>query len=185
MLNAERLERNARKAGLGWNDERIALLKKLWSEGLSASQIAGRLGSVTRNAVIGKVHRLGLSGRVDPYKRVPRARRVDHKPKARTRVTSLSLMKKVLAVIDPLPDPDAPLPGAKLVSLVDLDDRGACRFPHGDGPFTFCGCKAVPGLSYCKDHARLAYPPPQPTINRRPLGLPRVLRDRIIDRVEA
>ena len=48
---------------MAWNDERVELLKKLWAEGLSASQIAGRLGGVTRNAVIGKVHRLGLSGR--------------------------------------------------------------------------------------------------------------------------
>src|SRR5688572_12207364 len=46
-----------------WTDERVELLKKLWAEGLSASQIAGELGGVTRNAVIGKVHRLSLSGR--------------------------------------------------------------------------------------------------------------------------
>ncbi len=46
-----------------WTDERVELLKKLWQDGLSASQIAAELGNVTRNAVIGKVHRLGLSGR--------------------------------------------------------------------------------------------------------------------------
>ena len=51
-------------AGITWTDERVELLKKLWSDGLSASQIAAELGDgVTRNAVIGKVHRLGLSGR--------------------------------------------------------------------------------------------------------------------------
>jgi len=48
---------------MSWSDERVELLKKLWAEGLSASQIATRLGSVTRNAVIGKVHRLNLAGR--------------------------------------------------------------------------------------------------------------------------
>ena len=48
---------------MSWNDERVESLKKLWAEGLSASQIASRIGGVTRNAVIGKVHRLGLSGR--------------------------------------------------------------------------------------------------------------------------
>lgn len=48
---------------MSWNDERVELLKKLWSEGLSASRIAAELGDITRNAVIGKVHRLGLSGR--------------------------------------------------------------------------------------------------------------------------
>ena len=52
-------------ATITWTDERVENLKKLWQEGLSASQIAGRLGGVTRNAVIGKVHRLGLSGRVN------------------------------------------------------------------------------------------------------------------------
>ena len=48
---------------MSWTDERVELLKKLWSDGLSASQIATELGGITRNAVIGKVHRLGLSGR--------------------------------------------------------------------------------------------------------------------------
>ena len=46
---------------MNWTDERVEMLKKLWSEGLSASQIAAQLGNVTRNAVIGKVHRLKLA----------------------------------------------------------------------------------------------------------------------------
>ena len=59
-----------------WTDERVETLKKLWAEGLSASQIAAALGGVTRNAVIGKVHRLGLSGRVkSPSSGAPRARK--------------------------------------------------------------------------------------------------------------
>src|ERR1700710_339430 len=60
---------------MGWTDERVELLKKLWLEGLSASQIAGILGEgETRNAVIGKVHRLKLSGRAKPASATPRAR---------------------------------------------------------------------------------------------------------------
>ncbi len=60
---------------MGWTDERVELLKKLWMEGLSASQIAGVLGEgVTRNAVIGKVHRLKLSGRAKPASAAPRVR---------------------------------------------------------------------------------------------------------------
>ena len=56
---------------MSWTDERIETLRKLWLEGLSASKIAGVLGcAVTRNAVIGKVHRLGLSGRVTPSRTV-------------------------------------------------------------------------------------------------------------------
>jgi len=49
-----------------WSDDRITTLSKLWQDGLSASQIAKQLGGVTRNAVIGKIHRLGLSGRATP-----------------------------------------------------------------------------------------------------------------------
>ena len=51
---------------MSWTDERVETLKKMWAEGQSASQIAKELGAVTRNAVIGKVHRLGLSNRVGP-----------------------------------------------------------------------------------------------------------------------
>ena len=62
---------------MAWNDERVELLKRLWAEGFSASQIASRLGGVTRNAVIGKVHRLGLSGRATSSRSSsPRPRRV-------------------------------------------------------------------------------------------------------------
>ena len=76
---------------MSWTDDRVDLLKKLWSEGLSASQIAGRLGGVTRNAVIGKVHRLGLSGRattsrmksIRPRVRANTARRAQQRPNFR------------------------------------------------------------------------------------------------------
>lgn len=61
---------------MNWTDERVELLKKLWSDGLSASQIAAELGGVTRNAVIGKVHRLKLSGRGKTTKAAPRAKKV-------------------------------------------------------------------------------------------------------------
>src|SRR6218665_1072362 len=52
-----------RRGGMNWTDERVEKLKRLWAEGLSASQIAAQLGGVSRNAVIGKVHRLSLPGR--------------------------------------------------------------------------------------------------------------------------
>jgi len=75
---------------IGWTDERVELLKKLWLEGLSASQIAGVLGDgVTRNAVIGKVHRLKLSGRAKPASPAPRVRSAP-RPAAR-RVASPSV----------------------------------------------------------------------------------------------
>ncbi len=68
----------------GWTDERVELLKKLWLEGLSASQIAGVLAEgVTRNAVIGKVHRLKLTGRAKPASSAPRARTAPRAPGVR------------------------------------------------------------------------------------------------------
>ena len=81
---------------MGWTDERVELLKKLWLDGLSASQIAKQLGGVTRNAVIGKVHRLGLSGRAAPSKPAAhgrsrrRVRRVRSRPRRRRRAASPS-----------------------------------------------------------------------------------------------
>src|SRR3569832_557407 len=69
---------------MGWNEERVELLKKLWLEGLSASHIAGVLGvGVTRNAVIGKVHRLKLTGRAKPASSAPRARTAPRAPGVR------------------------------------------------------------------------------------------------------
>ncbi|MEZ5773034.1 GcrA cell cycle regulator [Defluviimonas denitrificans] len=67
---------------MSWTDERVELLKKMWSEGQSASQIAKELGGVTRNAVIGKVHRLGLSNRVGAAPEpAPKAKAADPAPK--------------------------------------------------------------------------------------------------------
>ncbi|HYD64499.1 GcrA family cell cycle regulator [Azospirillum sp.] len=56
---------------MSWTDERVQQLKDLWAQGLSASEIADTLGDISRNAVIGKAHRLGLSGRPSPIKKKP------------------------------------------------------------------------------------------------------------------
>ena len=73
-----------------WTDERVELLKKLWSEGLSASQIAAQLGGVSRNAVIGKVHRLKLSGRGKTTTAAPRSKKPAPAPVAAPRPTTTS-----------------------------------------------------------------------------------------------
>lgn len=73
---------------MNWTDERVELLKKLWSEGLSASQIAAQLGGVSRNAVIGKVHRLKLSGRGKTTTAAPRSKKPAAAPVAAPRSTS-------------------------------------------------------------------------------------------------
>src|SRR5882724_10830008 len=93
-----------------WTDDRVELLKRLWSEGLSASQIAGELGGITRNAVIGKVHRLGLSGRAKaPSSSVPRQR----KPRApsmfrapRTMMRGNTALAMPAYDYDPEPEPE-------------------------------------------------------------------------------
>src|SRR5438093_13246123 len=91
---------------MSWTDERVEKLKKLWADGLSASQIAGELGGVTRNAVIGKVHRLNLSGRAKPAgSAVPRAHRprVASAPRSLTRLTIGNTALKIHAAPQPRP----------------------------------------------------------------------------------
>lgn len=114
-----------------WTDERIEELKSLWSEGLTTGEIGKRLG-VSKNAVVGKAHRLGLKGRPSPIKRTKPSR-----PAA--------------------PPPKEPEP--KIRSLVDLS-ANTCRWPIGDPRepgFHFCGKPTADGKPYCSEHAAIAY----------------------------
>lgn len=166
-----------------WTDERVELLQKLWSEGLSASQIATQLGGVTRNAVIGKIHRLGLSGRAKTASQPrPRKPRPASKPTGRsggsggativrtTRVignTALKLVTEIEAETELVPLGDADIvPFGERKTLMDLNEH-TCRWPMGDPgspDFAFCGRDSVPGQPYCAAHARVAY---QPAPDRR------------------
>jgi GcrA cell cycle regulator len=152
-----------------WNDERVDVLKKLWSDGLSASQIASRLGGVTRNAVIGKVHRLGLSGRATTSRMKshrPRARAAKRQMKARLPSIGNPALRSLY-----LGDSEPYVPPAEEV-VIPLGERkyiqtlteACCRWPIGDpqqAEFHFCGRKKIPGLPYCEVHARRAFQPPQ------------------------
>ena len=82
---------------MNWTDERVELLKKLWSEGLSASQIAAQLGGVSRNAVIGKVHRLKLSGRGKTTTAAPRSKKPAPAPVATPRSATTSNVSSMSA----------------------------------------------------------------------------------------
>lgn len=99
---------------MSWTDERVELLKKMWGEGQSASQIAKELGGVTRNAVIGKVHRLGLSNRATtaakPDAKAKAAPKTEPKPKATPR--SSEPAAKADALMEPAPKP---LPARKQI----------------------------------------------------------------------
>jgi GcrA cell cycle regulator len=148
-----------------WTPERVEQLQSFVVAGLSCSQIAAQIG-VTRNAVIGKIHRLGLSP-VRPPGAVartcpPRAR----DPRAATQRRRLRLLWSDGAAT---PEPDAGpdiVESAKPCSLLDLA-QGKCRWPVSDAPgraggadFVFCGNSAIEGLSYCSGHARMAYRAP-------------------------
>ncbi len=156
---------------MSWTDDRVELLKKLWTEGLSASQIAGRLGGVSRNAVIGKVHRLGLAGRATTSRNKPaRARPRISTMKRATRPRMAQLGNPALrALYQPEGDRYVPppeeinIPPEERVKLVDLTEC-SCRWPIGDPQtqeFGFCTNKKVAGLPYCEVHARRAFQPPQ------------------------
>ena len=157
---------------LTWSDDRVEQLKKLWEGGLSASQIAAELGNVTRNAVIGKVHRLGLSGRAkspssaasDVYKRQAQHMMRVTRPVARGN-TALAHAFEVELEPDPIAY-DNVVPMSQRLSLLELNEA-TCHWPVGDPSspeFFFCGGKALNSLPYCAHHSRIAY---QPASDRR------------------
>jgi len=139
-----------------WTDERIDDLKRYWAEGLSASHIAARLGAGTRNAIIGKAHRLGLSGRTTqtaPTKRQRAAMVRKDKPN--------SVKAKPNSAKPPAPAPYVGPPPkvddiARVASILDLESHH-CRWPiETPTGMGFCGCQKVEGLSYCAGHVARA-----------------------------
>lgn len=149
---------------MSWTDERVELLRKLWGEGLSASQCALQLGKpwMTRNAVIGKVTRLGLPGRKVAVRRPANDR---WNTEDRRMERGDTPFKQAVKAIKPNwraePLPDVPATDIAQVALAELQEHH-CRWPIGDpkhANFGFCGCKKVPGLPYCNAHARRAYTP--------------------------
>ncbi len=164
---------------MGWTDERVELLKKLWQDGLSASQIAKQLGGVTRNAVIGKVHRLGLSGRATPSKP---ARTVFKAPRpARPVSAGPSAPRRIAEPMALAPQPPTPVryvdetPGTATVLTLGAH---MCKWPIGDPSmdnFTFCGRRSGEG-PYCHEHSQVAYQPAQAKKRSGPNELARSLR---------
>ena len=154
---------------MSWTDERVELLKKLWADGLSASQIAAELGGVTRNAVIGKVHRLGLSGRAkSPSSSSPRPRKA-RSSSHMLRVSRPSMRGNTALAyeyeLEPMPELFE-IPVEQRKSLLELNEK-TCHWPVGDPgstEFYFCGGQTVNELPYCIHHSRIAY---QPANDRR------------------
>jgi len=162
---------------MSWTDERVELLRQLWLDGRSASQISTQLGhGVTRNAVIGKVHRLGLAGRAkspssaaSPPRPAP-TQRVAPRPSsgggARAAVrgnTALALSSEPMLDTRPVFHQDVVVPMSLRVTIVELKEA-MCRWPLGDptsSEFRYCGSPALGAGPYCAHHGKLAYQPVQ------------------------
>ncbi len=143
---------------MSWTEEKVSVLRQYWGSGKSASEIAEIIGGMSRNAVIGKAHRLGLAGQATPVK--------EKKAKA-----------KPTAILTASSGPAAPRvrPPVTAANVIELQPGGGatilaltermCRWPHGDPKkpgFRFCGKSATPGAPYCAEHLKLAYQPPAP-----------------------
>jgi GcrA cell cycle regulator len=165
---------------LTWTDERVESLRQHWAEGKSASQIAALLGhGLTRNAVIGKVHRLGLAGRAKspgpsaprprppssaPAHRIaaPRAPMIGVVPRVVRGANALALAPETLLDAQPRILESVVLPMSPRVTIVELREA-MCRWPLGDPTspeFRYCGAPSSSG-PYCAHHGALAYQPAQ------------------------
>lgn len=175
---------------MSWTEDRVSRLAKLWAEGLSASQIAADLGEVTRNAVIGKVHRLGLSGRAKPAgksnaasRRKPTTRTATGSTSGggsgytRTRTTTtrtvgnaaLKMEVEEELVVAPKPVEDVVVPISRQLTLLQLTET-TCKWPTGDPTmpgFSFCGHNSKDDKPYCDFHNKLAFQPPSDRRRRR------------------
>jgi len=172
---------------MSWTDEKVGLLRQLWLDGRSASQISAALGQgLTRNAVIGKVHRLGLAGRAKSSSptasgsSTPRVAPRRMAPRAATggssgggggssgRVVHGNTVMTVLHQSDVEAQParvkeDVVVPMSLRVTIVELKEA-MCRWPLGDPAspeFRYCGSPAPGSGPYCTHHGKLAYQPVQ------------------------
>jgi GcrA cell cycle regulator len=146
-----------------WSDKKIEELKKLWGKGLTTTEIGKKL-NVSKNSVVGKVHRLGLKSRPSPIKVTK------EEPKSKK---SLPVEKKSakVATVAPKPKNEIKIPEVKVkskdktkvadtsVDIIDLKP-GMCKWPSGDPKtpnFHFCGKKSLEGKPYCAAHYAMAY----------------------------
>lgn len=156
---------------MAWTEDRVEMLKKLWTEGLSASQIARQMGGVTRNAVIGKVHRLGLSGRATPARvttaKINSTATTGAPSQPSIAATNLSYKEDDTLQHNETPsEPEPILSKEERTSVLNLTEH-TCKWPVGDPGtknFHFCGARSKASSPYCETHAAQAY---QPTERRR------------------
>ena len=139
-----------------WNDENVARLKELWDQGLPTAQI-GKLLNFTKNAVVGKAHRIGLERRPSPIRRS--AAKPDRK-KARSPVMpKLNFEQKILEKNIYNSQIQSFQPSVKNIFISSASKRG-CEWPEGhpDEPeFHFCNKERFEEKPYCLDHCAIAY----------------------------
>ncbi len=154
---------------MSWTPERIADLEKLWAEGLSTAEIGRRMG-ITKNAVVGKAHRLALPGRQSPIDASRRQARGNPAPQPQATPTAAPTVAATAAprpaarpatTPKPVAAPAAAKPAAAAARKPVRKHSGpACQWPFGDPRlpgFHFCGAPSEPGKPYCNEHCALAY----------------------------
>ena len=140
---------------MSWTEEKVAKLKELWGKGNTASQIAEIIGGISRNAVIGKAHRLNLSAKIKTRTAVSNqnientveVKNIKSKKGRRSKFKSLIIEKDF--------EPENPK------QLEELDEN-SCKWPIGhpdESSFYFCGRSSLKDFSYCKLHLLYAYQP--------------------------
>ena len=155
---------------MSWTEERTATLKRMWESGATATEIAKELGEVSRNAVIGKAHRMGLPKRSPATSHRPKQRIQRGKPSLAC-VGGKPAVRESLSDVRPRSRYDLDLEASAFEaehSIVSSEDRvtlmtltsKTCKWPIGDpsdADFHFCSRDADNGRSYCEFHHRLAY----------------------------
>lgn len=150
----------------GWTEERVDLLKGLWKDGLSASQIARTLGNTTRNAVLGKALRLKLAPRAVSERQISERKSrskisAENTPRIRNRFLTLNLATGELTDIrDMANEPVAlTLDDGRHIGSLEIKSK-QCRWPHGDPKqpgFHFCAHPIQDGSPYCPHHVSRAF----------------------------
>ena len=142
---------------MSWTEEKIKKLKELWTKGHTASQIANTLGDTTRNAVIGKAHRLNLEARATSSRNINPGKKDANPVKRNSQpISRKSRFKSIL--LDKNFEPEKP------TSLENLTEK-TCKWPIGhpdEENFYFCGRSPIDGFSYCKLHVLYAFQPKNP-----------------------
>ena len=141
---------------MSWTEEKVAKLKELWGKGNTASQIAEIIGGISRNAVIGKAHRLNLSAKIKTRSATSNENFNNSVENKNNKIINKSRRSKFKSLlIDKDFEPENPK------QLEELDEN-SCKWPIGhpdENDFYFCGRTSLKDFSYCKLHLLYAYQP--------------------------